>query len=373
VNALTRSCLILLALFLLCPVGVQAGGPGEPARRGEWKGCEKRRAVEIDQAKALAGRVTPSDTPGFPVTIDRPGCYRLTGSLQLPDPRPSVPVLAVEILASHVSLDLGGFEILCSGTFSCVGYAAIRGSDDAHRVSVTNGRIASTDPSGNGLDFASVSLPGRHNRVHDIQIPGAKGVQLGDDCTLTDSAWGGGQNGSGVGDRCVVERVAAGGSNGGGLAGGDGVHVSDSTFRFSDNSPGLLLGRNARVRNVVAERNFEAGIEVGEGSIVRGCEVSRTFGPGIRIASGRVSHCVVERNRGCGIEATDGTRIIANRVVGNESEGLCADETVRYTRNLFADNFDECLVEGGSCPTGPEVSGGTEVGRNQCGDDFVCP
>jgi hypothetical protein len=33
--------------------------------------------VLIDQNKALAGSVTPGDTPGFPVTISLPGSYRV--------------------------------------------------------------------------------------------------------------------------------------------------------------------------------------------------------------------------------------------------------------------------------------------------------
>ena len=32
--------------------------------------------ILIDQNKALAGNVTPGDTPGFPVTISLPGSYR---------------------------------------------------------------------------------------------------------------------------------------------------------------------------------------------------------------------------------------------------------------------------------------------------------
>jgi hypothetical protein len=33
--------------------------------------------ILIDQNKALAGNVTPGDTPGFPVIISQPGSYRL--------------------------------------------------------------------------------------------------------------------------------------------------------------------------------------------------------------------------------------------------------------------------------------------------------
>ena len=38
--------------------------------------------VLIDQARALAGNVTPGDAPGFPVTISEPGSYRLASDLE---------------------------------------------------------------------------------------------------------------------------------------------------------------------------------------------------------------------------------------------------------------------------------------------------
>jgi hypothetical protein len=43
-------------------------------------------AIEINAAKAAAGGVTPGDTPGFPITLDTPGSYRLTGDLAVGDP-----------------------------------------------------------------------------------------------------------------------------------------------------------------------------------------------------------------------------------------------------------------------------------------------
>ena len=64
--------------------------------------------TQIDQNKALAGSVTPGDAPGFPITITRPGSYRLTSNLTVPD----ADTTAIEIAADHVTLDLNGFAIL---------------------------------------------------------------------------------------------------------------------------------------------------------------------------------------------------------------------------------------------------------------------
>src|ERR1700675_702311 len=63
--------------------------------------------VLIDQNKAMAGNVTPGDTPGFPVTISLPGSYRLAGNLTVPDANTT----AITIIADNVSLDLNGFTI----------------------------------------------------------------------------------------------------------------------------------------------------------------------------------------------------------------------------------------------------------------------
>jgi hypothetical protein len=62
--------------------------------------------ILINQGKALAGNVTAGDAPGFPVTLSRPGAYRLTGSLQVPANKDGI-----SIAAESVTLDLNGFQI----------------------------------------------------------------------------------------------------------------------------------------------------------------------------------------------------------------------------------------------------------------------
>jgi hypothetical protein len=66
--------------------------------------------VEINQARALRGGVTPADAPGFPVTIDRAGSYRLTTDLTLPES--AAAGNGIEIEAGEVTLDLNGFALV---------------------------------------------------------------------------------------------------------------------------------------------------------------------------------------------------------------------------------------------------------------------
>src|SRR5262249_44867667 len=72
--------------------------------------------VLINQSAALAGGVVPFDAPGFPVTIEVSGSYRLSGNLVVPDAKTT----AIQILASNVTLDLNGFSI--TGPVQCTGF-----------------------------------------------------------------------------------------------------------------------------------------------------------------------------------------------------------------------------------------------------------
>ena len=71
--------------------------------------------VAITQARAMAGGVTPGDAPGFPVSINLPGSYVLSSNLTVPN----ASTHAIEINASHVTVDLNGFAIL--GLTDCLG------------------------------------------------------------------------------------------------------------------------------------------------------------------------------------------------------------------------------------------------------------
>jgi hypothetical protein len=75
--------------------------------------------VLIDQNHAIAGNVTPSDAPGFPVTLSQPGSYRLSGNLTVPDGNTT----AIQITSDHVSLDMNGFSII--GPIACTSSPAI--------------------------------------------------------------------------------------------------------------------------------------------------------------------------------------------------------------------------------------------------------
>lgn len=99
--------------------------------------------TEFGQAEALAGGVTPGDTPGFPVTLSQPGSYKLTSNLDNIGANN-----AVVIEADDVYLDLAGFSIIGSNQG---GYAGITISLSRQRTTVINGTVR--DMGGYGLSL----------------------------------------------------------------------------------------------------------------------------------------------------------------------------------------------------------------------------
>lgn len=95
--------------------------------------------ILIDQTKALAGNVTPGDTPGFPVTITQPGSYRLASNL-----RPPALTTAIEITVSNVTIDLNGFGIIGVRSDPPAFSTGIRyvGPAPARNLAIKNGTIA---------------------------------------------------------------------------------------------------------------------------------------------------------------------------------------------------------------------------------------
>ncbi len=132
--------------------------------------------VEINQAKALAGGVTPGDAPGFPVEIYARGSYRLTSNL---DRRGLAPDVNAILIAANprVTLDLNGFEII--GENDCnpmpcaivsTGQGILAFGDD---VNIRNGGVR-------GMPGAGISINGRGS-VEEVTVSenGGDGIFVG--------------------------------------------------------------------------------------------------------------------------------------------------------------------------------------------------
>lgn len=214
-------------------------GSASAARAGDG-------VIEINQAAALAGAVTPGDAPGYPVEVFTPGSYRLTGNLTVPAGSPA----GIAIYAGGTRLDLGGFSItsttVCSGApLVCAPRGTGAGIDasGASDVSVSNGRVA-----GFGVWGVALFEGGRAERL-SIESNGFLGI-LGDrNSVLVENVVrrnGGAGIQVGAGSRLVAN--VSSGNAGLGAELGAGSAIAHNVFE--GNAAGSVSGGRATAGNV---------------------------------------------------------------------------------------------------------------------------
>jgi hypothetical protein len=179
--------------------------------------------ILIDQARALAGNVTPGDGPGLPVTISRPGSYRLSSNLDVP-----ANAAGIVVFASGVTIDLNGFQIKGSGAGT--GISALQARQ---AIVVRNGTVTNFEK---GID-----IKGMGNEVRDVIAFGNSvvGVEIGAGATV-------------AGNRAF--------GNGAGISAETGSVLSDNSVQFNT-SFGLRAKSGSVIRGNSATFNG-AGLEV---------------------------------------------------------------------------------------------------------------
>ena len=235
--------------------------------------------VLINQSGALAGGITPGDTPGFPVTILLPGSYRLSSNLTVPDANTT----AIRIFADDVTIDLNGFSII--GPVTCLGIPVtscspagtgngIDSFQPQSRISIVNGSIV-------GMGANGVSLPGTNLRVEKLQAfhNGLTGILMP-------------QRGEGLASDCSAIANGADGISAGTVTG---------SYAKGNGHKGILSsGVNGTFTDNIVDSNGGNGIE-GQGSITGN---------------------TVTRNQGDGISAGCPSTIVANLTTGNSGFGV---------------------------------------------------
>ena len=121
--------------------------------------------ILISQSAVSAGGITPGDTPGFPVTISRPGTYRLATNLTV-----TTAVNGIEVRANEVTIEMGGHTLAGSG----VGRNGIASFNRSLRVAGGNVRGFTNDGIRSIAQYLSVTDMlvtgnGRHGIAADSQ------------------------------------------------------------------------------------------------------------------------------------------------------------------------------------------------------------
>jgi hypothetical protein len=311
--------------------------------------------IEINQVRALAGGVTPGDAPGFPVTLDAPGGYRLTSNLDLRSLPGAASTSAILVAADHVAIDLGGFAILgpnvnsgsppttaltCSHAAQVDGGFGIDGRNRRNLV-ISRGSI-------DGTGFFGIWC-GTACRVEHVQVSNtcSSGIQVGE---------------AGHIEAATVDRAGFAG-----ISAGNGAVVRGCTLRQSS-STGIGVANGATLERNTILSGYTSGIEAGDGVRVEGNVVraNRLLGIAVNFES-QVLGNTVSANGSGGITAQTGTLLVDNAVTDNaggsggiNTSGICA-----IGRNLIAGNTGGDLTS-----IGP---GAIQVAPNVCGGDLTCP
>jgi len=286
-----------------------------PALAGEGR-------IPIDQDRAVAGGVTASDTAGFPVTLDTPGTYVLTGPVTVPDQNTT----AIEVTAANVTIDLNGFKM--SGPVSCTG----------------SGAALSCSPLGTGIGIQG-SVAGTTVRNGLIRGFGDDGVSLGDDA--------------------VVEDVSFFHNGGGAIIVLDGARVSGCQI-VSNYAGGIQgNGESLIVEHSQVQWNRLAGISKAsteKGGRLHGNVVRGNGSDGINVGSSVIEDNAVFANQGDGVALSGaGSLVRGNSIRSNTGTGIDSNSANvdGYTHNSLDAN-------------GTAVSDALAIGNNSCSGS-LCP
>jgi hypothetical protein len=239
--------------------------------------------VLIDQSHALAGNITPGDTPGFPVIISQPGSYRLSGNLTVSDANTT----AIKITADHVTLDLNGFSI--AGPAVCTSSPAV------------------CPPSGEGIGIQADNGPAE---------TGPQGVRI-----LNGTVRGMGATGIFMtGPGSYVEKIAANSNAGGGFL------VAGSVIQSSAVRNGSFGIFAITVRDSLATDNHGDGIQLdASGGVAIGDIASFNGRNGISAPNGTVIGSTMVRNVSFGISAVCPSSIVSNTIVSNQAGSITTE------------------------------------------------
>ncbi len=140
--------------------------------------------IEINQARVGVGGITVGDSPGFPVTIDTAGSYRLTSDLTVP-----AGGTGFFVLAENVTIDLNGFTVFGNGGAIADGFAIL-----ASNAEVRNGTVRGFSRHGIFTNLFThlvrvIGVRAIGNTITGIELQGQ--ANLVDGCTALNNTSGG--------------------------------------------------------------------------------------------------------------------------------------------------------------------------------------
>lgn len=291
--------------------------------------------IQIDQAAALAGGVTPGDEPGFPVTLSEPGSYLLVGNLDLTTICPAT-IHGIEVTDHNVSIDMAGFEI--KGCVTCQGH--------------------------NCTDVGTPPPAGIYSTQSDVTVSNGIVQRMGIGIQLDDNGHAinvrslfNSDGGIYVGKGGLIRNSLADGNNGVGMTvGGPGGWVSGNVAK--SNQIGMEIDDYATVANNTVYKSEEGGLTAGAGAVCTGNTVADNGGVGILAGAGSIVSGNASSANQVGIWAKDGALVQGNTVYGNTETGVKTEGVPGYAANVISGSTTALERESGK--------GGKRLGPNLC-------
>ena len=329
---------ILLALSSLLPA--------DPARAVDG-------VIEIGQVCALNTGCGEGDLPGFPVSLTKPGSYRLVSHLELPDR----DWTAILVGAHDVTIDLNGFSI--RPREDC--------RPDCGAPGLGSGILA---PQMENLAVRSGTLLGL----------GHEGIRSGDYAQISDvRIFGTGSTGLVTGSHSEIRDTTVSTTGGYGIEAGLDVAILDSVVRAAANegirAAGIPLISRTRIHN-----NGQMGIRIdGLGGAVIGNVVAGNGDLGIRAQDAVFADNMLSQNQ-LGLYFLGGD---ASVVRGNAFSNSPLVDVASTKNSLVVDNAIHGIINAGS-ETGTNgnvlgdngsssISGGAAIAPNVCDGALGCP
>lgn len=288
-----RSRLALPVLVLLATASSAHAGPLNPPA-GPITSTSKP-ISEVEPRTAINATNTPGDANSV-YRITQPGSYYLTGNFT-----GVAGKSGIEIAASPVSIDLGGFTI--TGVASSINGITTDGIQ--FETSISNGTVQSWGHSGINL---SPTNAGEGARVKDVIVNAnlTYGMKLPSLSVVTNcqalNTLGTGGAGIQVGTNSTVSGCAVHANNGYGIFASGGASIVNCVVATSG-STGIYCQANSVVESCTAKQNTLHGIWGFDNCVIRGSTASANGGDGIYASQGdcTVVDCTTNSNTANGI------------------------------------------------------------------------
>ena len=335
--------LSLVTLSLGAIAGLLAAGPLNPPA-GPVAGTYKT-LTEVEPRIAINSVNTPGDADSS-FKITQPGSYYLTANIT-----GSVGKHGIEIVASGVTLDLNGFDLV--GALGMGAFDGVHaGGTGLTGIAVTNGSIRGWGQDGINLGDTGVAEACRVDSV--LAAGNARvGIYGGVNSQLTRCSGTDGTYGLYVRSSSSLLDCSASGNSSDGITTDSGTTLSNCSSG-NNAGAGFTLFPGCTASNCAAYGNTGSGINTSSAATLTNCVTYQNTGNGIDAFTGStISHCTSYDNSGHGITVSTGCTVIDSTTRSNTLDGIhCGSISV---------------IRGNACTS--NGSGGDGAGINATGTD----